>query len=223
MLWVCPRCGSANGGALTACASCGLLRGAEASPGRVPDQPGFTPTSAMTREPPLPSTAAAQSGSLAWPLVRRFGWLALVAAVAIGGYFFAARRDDSGQITDAGSLASTELRAGDCFDLPDTEAELVEDVDARPCAESHQFEVFLVGEVPEGEFPGDEAFDDYAFDNCFPAFADFVGLPFEESRLDMYYLVPTAESWEMGDREVTCAAYHPLDDELTGSLRNSRR
>ena len=179
--------------------------------------PGWRPSSAPTPEAP-PST-----GSRLLGLLRPLGIVAVIAVVAIGAWWFSAKRDDSGAISDAGDLSSLELRVGDCFDLKDATAEYIDDVDARPCSETHEYEVFLVQDMPGGDFPSEATFDAYVADACLPAFATFVGLEYEQSELEIFYLVPSEDSWSEGDRAVMCAVYHPRIDELTGSLKGSAR
>jgi hypothetical protein len=228
--WTCQRCGSANQGAAVACGECGLMRetaswggsttSADASASPEPEPAGGgTPPVGL----PAPVPAESSGGGFRWTSLLRFAWIGIAAVVVLGGWYFAAGRDDAGQITDAGSLASTELRVGDCFDLQDPSADMVEDVDAKPCSETHEFEVFLAGSLADGGFPGEPAFDEYAFDNCLPAFEELIGVPYEESELDIFYLVPTRDSWSDGDHEVSCAVYDPLQEELTGSLRGANR
>lgn len=179
--------------------------------------PGWQPSTTPTPEAPR------STGSRILGLLRPLGIVAVIAVVAAGAWWFSAKRDDSGAITDAGDLSSLELRVGDCFDLKDATAEYIGDVDARPCAETHEYEVFLVQDMPDGDFPSEATFDSYVADACLPAFATFVGLAYEQSELEIFYLVPSEDSWSEGDRAVMCAVYHPRIDELTGSLKGSGR
>ena len=47
----------------------------------------------------------------------------------------------------------------------------------------------------------------------------FIGLGYEESLYDYSYYVPTQESWDNGDREVTCVAYADDASQITGTLK----
>jgi hypothetical protein len=151
-------------------------------------------------------------------LLRRFGWLIVVAAFVIGGAIFAAQRDDSGEITQGGTLAITDLRVGDCFDHRDIDAE---EVDARRCDESHQFEMMFMGTMRDGEYPIEGEFESYVETVCLPAFGDYVGLDYQSSRLDVYWYFPLEEGWNQGDHVMQCAIYDPLDSQLVGSLRGA--
>lgn len=204
--WVCKRCFSANEDSAGTCATCGLARGSEVPAGEA-----------------MAPAASAKRGGAWWTGLLRFWWIAVVAVVGISGAVFSASRDDSGQISDAGDLQAFDLRAGDCFDLKDPDEELIEQVEAKPCTEVHEFEMFLVADMADGGYPSVEAMDDFVLENCVPAFGEFVGRDYELSVLDIFWLTPTEESWTSGDRAIQCAVFHPTNAELTSSLRGSGR
>jgi len=162
------------------------------------------------------------------PLWRRIApQVAVIAVIAvvgsIGAWYFNAGRSASGEIAKSGDLPASELRVGDCFDLKDPTAEDVDDVTARVCADEHEFEVFFAGSLAAGDFPGEAAFSTFVEDECVPAFHAYVGTPYLDSELDIFYFVPTPEVWVEGDRSVQCAVYHPLISRLTGTLKDSKR
>lgn len=153
------------------------------------------------------------------------GWaVALTVAVAVD-LANDADRDDSGQIEGSGDLDSTDLREGDCFEVPD--AEEVLSVDALPCGDAHDAEVFFVFDLPDGHFLGTAPTLRLVEQRCATEFREFVGVGYGDSHLDVYTLTPTRKSWALGDRGATCAAYQPAADgrptPLTGTLRNARR
>lgn len=123
--------------------------------------------------------------------------------------------------------AAAELAVGDCFDDPpnvgEEEFEL-ERVRSIPCADPHDNEVFANVNYPgaPGEFPTMEEFDAFVAEACLPAFASYVGIPYEASELYISYLWPTAEGWALGDREITCFIYLP-GGQLEGTVRDSLR
>jgi hypothetical protein len=205
--WVCLRCYASNEDSAAACAQCGLLRGSMV--------PAETPTAASP-------VAPARSWSLGG-VVRRFGWIAVVAAFGIGGVIFATQRNDAGEITRGGALAISELRVGDCFDLQDVDAEQADEVNTRRCDEKHQFEMMSIASMPDGEYPPETAFEEFVAAVCLPAFGDYVGLAYEESRLDVFWYFPLEDGWSEGDHLVQCAVYDPLNSELVGSLRSAAR
>lgn len=228
--WSCPSCGTVNEGGVAACGKCGRLREAGTTPAAsygsfepAPDPPAASTVGSETDPFTPPPPVEAPRRSLLGRLVRQFGFLAIIAAVAIGGAVFAARRDDSGQITGAGNLSVFDLRVGDCYDLKDPEADEVGDVDAKPCTEAHEFEVFYVGEIAGSEFPDDDAIVQVVSDQCLPAFDAYVGKVYEESELYVFPITPSEESWGNGDRDLLCSLFHPMQDELTSSLRDSQR
>lgn len=238
--WSCTRCGAVNASTATACVVCGQTResGAEgAAPAAVWDAPGAEEAASQPTAGDIgpaaipgwqpsdtpPPDGTRPSGSRLLGLVRPLGIVAVIAVVAIGAWWFSAKRDEGGAITDAGDLSSLELRVGDCFDLKDATAEYIGDVDAKPCADPHAYEVFLVQDMPGGDFPSETTFDSYVADACLPAFATFIGLAYEQSELEIFYLVPSEDSWSEGDRAVMCAVYHPRIALLTGSVKGTGR
>jgi Septum formation len=146
-----------------------------------------------------------------------------IAAGAVGGLIFNASRGESGEITKTGDLAATDLRAGDCFDLKDPSAEEIGDVTGIPCTAEHEYETFFIGTMPEGPFPNDDGFIAWLDGNCRPAFETYVGMAYENSELDIFWLQPTSEAWNDGDRSIQCALYHPRIHRLTESLKGSAR
>jgi hypothetical protein len=124
----------------------------------------------------------------------------------------------------AGEMVSAfDLEVGDCFDTPDPT--LVEEVERIDCASWHTYEIYaavLHSGGNDDPFPGDEPLATFAEDECIAAFEPFVGLDYDSSELFIFYLHPTEETWQIGDREVLCSVY--LEDEpLVGSMEGSER
>lgn len=110
------------------------------------------------------------------------------------------------------------IEVGMCFD--DQEDAEVERLPTAPCDEPHENEVFHLYDVRAEEHPGQEALTAAAEEVCRgEPFVDYVGTTVEESRFEVYQILPTAESWEEGDREVVCVLYDPSDNTETGSAR----
>jgi Septum formation len=103
------------------------------------------------------------------------------------------------------------LEPGTCFDdidaFFDDDSEGVSDVPTVDCAEPHDNEVFATYDLPDGDFPGQEAIATEAEEECIERFEDYVGIAYPESRFISTYLIPTAQGWEGGDREVVCFLY----------------
>lgn len=112
------------------------------------------------------------------------------------------------------------LQVGDCFDYPD--AEEVMSLPIVPCSEPHDAEAFHAFDLPEGEYPGQEAVN-AAVETCIGSpWTAHIGLAYQDSLLELAPLSPTAESWAQGDREVLCAVTDPAG-QVTGSLEAARR
>jgi hypothetical protein len=206
--WVCLRCFESNEAAFTACQSCGLARGAQPEPGEV--HPGAVE--------PEPSVGRGLVGVL-----LRHWWVLLLIAAPIGGLIFNAQRGDGGDITRAGDLVVSDLRVGDCFDLKDADEEEIDDVTARPCGESHEFELMFRGSLRSEQYPSDAVVDAWLQDNCLPAFAEYVGISYEQSALDIFWFQPTQEGWDSGDHSLQCVVFDPAEDQLTSPVRNAAR
>ncbi len=147
--------------------------------------------------------------------------VALIAAGGIAGWVTNASRSSSGDITKGGDLTSNDLRVGDCWNMKDPSADVVDNVTARPCGESHKYEVFYVGSVSEGAYPTEDAFSTWVEGACVPAFGTYVGKAYADSVLDISWLYPNSDSWSAGDRTVECSAYNPNDDGMTASVKGS--
>ena len=187
--------------------ACGLLRGSMAP-----------------AEPQAAASPIAPAGPSIWGgLLRRFGWLIVAGIFVMGSVVFATQRNDAGEITSGGSLAISELQVGDCFDPKNADAEEAEEVDTRRCDEPHQFEMVAIGTMPEGAYPAEVEFENFVGAVCLPAFDEYVGLAYEESRLEVAWYFPIEDGWNDGDRTIQCAITDPLENQLTESLRGAAR
>jgi putative regulator of septum formation len=208
--WVCKRCFADNDGMAGACQRCGLTRGAEATEADQSAWAGAAPQ-------------AAEGGRGLLPQLLRFWWIGALAIVLVVGYFTAAKRDEAGSITDAGTVPVEELRIGDCFVLA-TDADEISEVDARPCGEAHQYEIFHVATWDrEGAYPSDDDWFTFIVASCDPAFEAYVGREYMASVLEVVPLTPTEDGWADGDRVLQCALLDPADASLTSSMRDANR
>ena len=118
--------------------------------------------------------------------------------------------------------AAADLRAGDCFDEPQTEGD-VSEVQHQPCDQPHDAEVFLVLQHPADStaaYPVVSGFDDYVGENCVPAFATYTGRDFQtDTEYDLGYFRPTLTGWGEGDREFTCYITRADGAKLTAPVR----
>lgn len=155
----------------------------------------------------------------------------VIAVVAIGAVaIFApedAERDESGDIVESGQVSVFDLSEGDCWNNVPDEGQETETVDAVPCTEPHESEVFAVFDVDLGEeWPGIDAVTAEAETQCVQRFEGFVGLTYDQSVLNLFYFNPIEESWnQLDDREVVCVVLDPTAPagQTTGSLQGAAR
>jgi hypothetical protein len=146
-----------------------------------------------------------KSSALKWVLLAVVVLVALV--VAAGAVFYLAR--------DRGATQASQVRSGDCLtEIPDSSRVLY--VKAVGCDQPHKGEVFAVLPLPDGDFPGDSAVVKYA-DRCAPALTEYAPDANSDSGIQLFVLYPTADSWQRGDRTVTCIA--TSKNPRTGKLR----
>jgi hypothetical protein len=136
-----------------------------------------------------------------------------------------AERDDTGAVASEGAVDAFQVALGDCVVDPatgSTETQEVQSVTAVPCDQPHDGEVYSVFDLPDGEFPGEEAVTSQSEERCLADFEGFVGTPYEESRYELSSLFPTKESWDTrDDREVVCIVVGPAGEKLTGSVKGA--
>lgn len=116
---------------------------------------------------------------------------------------------------------SLSLGKGDCFDAPGGLEGDTYDVDPVSCTGGHDGEVFGTVTLPGGSFPGDAHLTDLADERCYGLQDQYAmdswAMPAD---VDVYYLLPSRESWRYGDRAITCIFGHTeAGTQLTGSLR----
>jgi len=145
------------------------------------------------------------------------GWvirIAIIAVVVIGGLIF----------RDRLSSNASDLKVGDCFDKPGETTDTVEDVQHHPCNETHTGEVVFVGDVPgdNASYPGEAAFDAFAFDKCSAAFTTYTGSDiYSQEVLNMGYFFPIQEGWGKGDHGVTCYIVRTDGATVTSSFKKT--
>ncbi|HKV20861.1 MAG TPA: septum formation family protein [Mycobacterium sp.] len=113
------------------------------------------------------------------------------------------------------TVSATDVKAGDCLkELP--ASGLVITVDTAPCGEPHAGEIFSVMTMPDGDFPGTFAIEEYQ-NRCGPELADYSPEAAADPQVGLFVLFPSEDSWAQGDRTVTCIA--TTDAPRTGSLK----
>jgi hypothetical protein len=132
----------------------------------------------------------------------------IIALLAVGAIVFVV-------IVGKGTVTATDVKVGDCLkEIPGNTRVLT--VDTVGCDKSHAGEVFAVLLMPEGDYPGQSAIEEYQ-NKCEPELASYAPDAITDDSVQLYVLYPTAETWEQGDRAVTCVA--TLDPPRAGSLK----
>jgi hypothetical protein len=128
---------------------------------------------------------------------------------------------------------------GDCIDLRATgdggaaTTRALPDANATPhgskelilrldCNLPHQYEVIAVVDTGLTGEPDDTALITAAKQLCPPAFARFVGKPYQDSTLEVGWILPSAEQRARKVQQLGCLAFDPAG-KLTGSVRGSGR
>lgn len=147
-------------------------------------------------------------------------WIAAIVVAALVGAFGTAERDTAGTVTTRGDVPVAELRTGDCV-----AKEIGEDVEMLtleviPCDEPHSYETYSTFVLPEGDFPGQKEVDRLAEGGCVKRFENFVGLSYDDSKLELFYMRPFAEGWAI-DRGVACLLVN--ETRAAGSLKGVAR
>lgn len=78
-------------------------------------------------------------------------------------------------------------------------------VETVACDQPHKGEVFAVMQMPDGDFPGEGAVLEFT-EKCGPALKEYAPAAADDKAIRAMVLYPTADSWQRGDRTVTCIA-----------------
>lgn len=143
---------------------------------------------------------------------------AVLSFVLVGSFSASGSADD---VPGSEVIYASDLEVGDC--LPEgLDGEEFFEVTIVPCDGPHIDEIYYEFDLPDGEFPGEEALADAAIRECEPEFEDFADIAYEESELDYWWLTPTETSWAGGDRTMQCLIYS-YDGTVTGTLEGAAR
>ena len=115
---------------------------------------------------------------------------------------------------------------GDCVRLSDDADAGLDEGDAPTlpkvaCSEPHNAEVYAAKNLPSGSYPGLDRVEQETFAYCESEYARFVGVPYDDSRLDFFIVYPEQIGWYTGDRKIACIVTAPED--VTSTLRGSAR
>ena len=133
-----------------------------------------------------------------------------------------AARDSSGQIEEARKISSMELRTGDCFMYPGAdslteEVEEVGTVQAVPCTQAHDAQVFYVSPRLTGDRPSEDELTAQADKTCTTEGAKHLDEDAVTETMEIAFLYPTTTSWLLGERTIQCIVVEPKGG-LTTSL-----
>ncbi|HEY6414866.1 MAG TPA: septum formation family protein [Acidimicrobiales bacterium] len=132
-----------------------------------------------------------------------------------------ARDEDTDEVTEAGDADVFEMAVGDCLVDQSLTGEVTE-VPVVPCDQPHASEIFYSHIIDGDTLPDPTAMEAIVDEQCVGNFEGFVGMPYEQSVLEVTWLEPTAGSWDAGDRELLCMVADPAGD-VTGSLAGVAR
>ena len=133
-----------------------------------------------------------------------------------------ANRDEQGNVQEQDNIDIFSLKLGDCKMADETTGDIM-DANVVPCDEPHDEEVFFEYTMDEGIYDS-TAIETAGNDVCYgDNFTTFVGIPYEESTLEVWYLTPTQQTWdELDDRLIQCIITDPAG-QTKGSLEGSKK
>jgi hypothetical protein len=134
-------------------------------------------------------------------LVVSILWIAGVAAAAFAAYSLTAHRDSSGAINRAGNLSVYSLRAGDCIKKFGEGTSFT--VDAVPCGEPHDTQVYALFDLADKPFPGEAAVTADAERGCTERLPEAMNARVSGGDVSIGYYQPQEATWGR-DREVAC-------------------
>jgi hypothetical protein len=113
------------------------------------------------------------------------------------------------------NVVATDLKVGDCItDVPKSTKVLT--LPTTDCSQQHGGEVYAVLTMPDGSYPGASAIDEWQ-NKCPDELQSFSPSAMADDSVGVFVLYPTQETWDQGDRAVTCIA--TLEPKRTGSIK----
>ncbi len=124
-------------------------------------------------------------------------------------------------LTGCGGPTVPTMEVGQCTNA--LTQNLVEEIPVVSCDQPHHWEAFAVHEMADApEAPAEDKIATQAEEFCVAEFTKFIGVPLDDSDLEVQYLFPSADSWQLKDRTILCLVG---DDQTTttGTLKDSKR
>jgi hypothetical protein len=113
------------------------------------------------------------------------------------------------------TTVATDVKVGECItDVPDSARVMT--LPTVDCSQPHGGEVYAVLTMPDGDYPGPSAIDEWQ-NKCPEELQSFSPDAMTDESVGVFVLYPTEETWAQGDRAVTCIA--TLDPKRTGSIK----
>jgi hypothetical protein len=131
--------------------------------------------------------------------------------------------------SEKAAVSVFDVKPGQCFNPPSTVKSELSDLKAVPCDQPHTQESYA--SIPfankDGSevsaYPGDAALKQFADAACAQAYTGYVGKDYLDSSYFFTYLLPSARGWEQHkDRNVLCFVT-TTGQQLTSSVKNSKR
>jgi hypothetical protein len=112
-----------------------------------------------------------------------------------------------------------KLSVGDCLVPPSKIQADLTSITVVACTQPHTQQVFAIARLSgssTASYPSTQVLDAQANGMCLNRFQQFVGIPYQRSKLFFTYMLPSVGSWSSGDRSIVCIA-----ESVTGPLRRS--
>lgn len=126
--------------------------------------------------------------------------------------------------TPVRQLSVLQLVVGDCVVDELAAADDIAELGVVDCGQPHRSEVYAVITDPAPDttpWPGADVLVEVSATGCLAEFEPYVGRNFEASKLDILTVLPTAETWPEGDRDILCIATRLDGADLNDSVRAS--
>ncbi|HEV7421004.1 MAG TPA: DUF4190 domain-containing protein [Mycobacterium sp.] len=133
------------------------------------------------------------------------GLWAVGAAVLVALFFFVAKDN----------VVATDLKVGDCITEVPTSTKVLT-LPTTECSQPHGGEVYAVLTMPDGSYPGASAIDEWQ-NKCPEELQSFSPEAMADDSVGVFVLYPTQETWDQGDRAITCIA--TLEPKRAGSIK----